>query len=140
MSGRTYKSVYYHIVFRTKNREPYLRDDLRKTVYQNIWEQCKKLECYLYRIGGNDWHVHLLVNIPPKIAVAKAVQQLKGASSHFVNRELTGGDSLYWQEGYGLLTLSDRDFKTVHEYIKTQDQRHRDDQLIDRYEQLESEK
>jgi putative transposase len=80
------------------------------------------------------------VNIPPKIAVAKAVQQLKGASSHFVNRELTGGDSLYWQEGYGLLTLSDRDFKTVHEYIKTQDQRHRDDQLIDRYEQLESEK
>ena len=73
MKGKTYKSVYYHIVTHTKNSRPFLNKDIKDKVYRFIWEKCKPLGFYLHRIGGIENHIHLLIYIPSKISVSKAV-------------------------------------------------------------------
>ncbi len=126
MSGRSFKSIYYHLVFHTKLNEPYLEDlELRKQVYHFIENKCKKHHLYLHEIGGIDNHVHLLLYIPPKMAVSEAVKLIKGSSSYFVNKELISEDVLYWQEGYGIFTISIRHVGFIKKYIKNQEEHHK---------------
>ena len=134
MSGKTYKSILYHIVFHTKNGEPYLQDSINEQVYHFIWNKVKELKCYLHRIGGTQNHVHLLIYIPPKYTVSEIIGKIKGASSYFVNKELLGDDILYWQNGYGVFTVSNKDFNKIYNYIKNQKKHHSDKTVIDEYE------
>ena len=82
MPSKTYKSVYYHIIFSTKGKKALLTDEIRENIYDYIWKSCKKLGYKLFRIGGTEDHIHLLIYIPPKTAVSTAVGNLKGSSSY----------------------------------------------------------
>jgi len=136
MTGKTYKSIYFHIVYCTKGRQPFLNGDIKEKVYHFIWNKCKRLGLYLHKIGGVDDHVHSLIYIPPKLAVADAVGQLKGSSSYFVNQELAGDDMLYWQRGYGAITVSKENVDRVKNYINNQEKHHRENKLWKEYEEI----
>ncbi len=69
-------------------------------------------------------HVHLIVAIPPRLAVAEVVKQIKGASSHYVNHVLDIGELFAWQRGYGVLTLGERQRKDAEEYVRSQKLHH----------------
>ena len=126
MTGKTHKSVYYHITFATKGRQPFLNGKIKEQVYHFMWNKCKRLGLYLHQVGGIQDHIHMLVYIPPKLAVADAIGQIKGSSSYFVNKELAGDSVLYWQKGYGVITVSEDNFQRVYDYIKNQEKHHRD--------------
>jgi len=136
MKGKTYKSILYHIVFTTKNLQPFLDKEIKEQVYHFIWNKCKKLGFFLHRIGGIESHVHLLIYIPPKISVSDAIGRLKGSSSYFVNQELSGEKMLYWQEGYGVITVSKENFHRIYNYIKNQEKHHRDKTTWGDYEEM----
>ena len=78
----------------------------------------------------------MLIYIPPKVAVADAVGQIKGASSYFVNKELAGDSVLYWQRGYGVITVSEDNFQRVDDYIENQEEHHRDNTALDQLEEI----
>ena len=140
MSGRTFKSIYYHLVFHTKLDEPYLENlKLRKQVYHFIANKCKRHHFYLHEIGGTENHVHLLIYFPPKISISDAVKLIKGSSSYFVNQELIGDDKLYWQEGYGILTVSPRHKDIIIKYIRNQEQHHNKKNLSVELEEIDNE-
>jgi putative transposase len=134
VSGKTYKSVYYHIVTHTKDNQPYLKGETREKVYHFIWNKCKSLEFFLHRIGGTDNHIHMLIYIPPKISISKAVGLLKGSSSYFINQELLGDDVLYWQRGYGVLTVCKENFDRINNYIKNQEEHHNQNKIWEEFE------
>ena len=134
MKGKTYKSVYYHIVTHTKNNQPFLNENIRETIYHFIWNKCKRLGFYLHRIGGTENHIHLLIYIPPKIAVSEAVGNLKGSVSYFINQELKGENILYWQRGYGVLTVCKENFQRIYDYIKNQEEHHNKKDIWDEFE------
>ncbi len=136
MTGKTHKSIYYHITFATKDRQPFLNGEIKEQVNHFIWNKCKRLGLYLHRIGGIQDHIHMLVYIPPKVAVADAIGQIKGSSSYFVNNELAGDKELYWQQGYGVITVSEDNFQRVHEYIENQEEHHRDNTAWDQLEEI----
>jgi putative transposase len=78
-AGKTAFSDAVHLVFGTKYRELFTRaalDDIRDT-FTSVGAQ---LEAELVEMEGEDDHVHLLVNLPPKTALAKLVNSLKGVS------------------------------------------------------------
>jgi len=78
----THQQLYYHIVFSTKNRKPYLENEQhRKEVFAYMAGICKNLEGFAFEIGGWVDHVHLLVRIPAKIAVSDFVRRLKASTS-----------------------------------------------------------
>ncbi len=136
MTGKTHKSIYYHITFATKGRQSFLNGEIKEQVYHFIRNKCKRLGLYLHRIGGVQDHIHMLVYIPPKIAVADIIGQIKGASSYFVNKELAGSNVLYWQQGYGVITVSEDNFQRVDNYIENQEEHHRDNTALDQLEEI----
>lgn len=82
-------------------------------------------------------HVHLLVRLPPTIAVSEFIGQVKGASAFRVNREIEPQFKLRWQEGYGVVTLRKDELAKVSNYIDNQEEHHRAARLSDLLERVE---
>jgi len=123
--ANTYTSLHCHIIFSTKNREPLIRPEIEDRVWSYLGGIAREHDLKPLRIGGIDNHVHLLVGIPPAIAISKAVQQIKGGSSGWMKEtfpELTG---FGWQDGYGAFTVSKSLIGEVDLYIATQREHHR---------------
>ena len=126
----SYWRIFYHLVWATKQREPLLDDRCEAMVHGTILNKAKELGITIHAIGGVEDHVHLVSTIPPKLAVAEGVRQLKGASSHYVNHQCGGEQKFAWQDGYGVLTLGERSMPDVVKYVKDQRQHHNTGTII----------
>jgi REP element-mobilizing transposase RayT len=69
-------------------------------------------------------HVHALLALPPTLPLAKAIQFLKGSSSHWINESRAGYVRFAWQEGYGAFSVSASHTEDVVRYIRNQRQHH----------------
>jgi len=114
----------YHLVWATKNREHLIQPQIEDRLHGYIVNKAAELGVYVYAV--NSWydHIHLVVAIPPKHAVAYVVKRLKGASSHDLNH--AGGLDYYfaWQRGYGALSLGERQRPAAEAYVADQKQHH----------------
>jgi REP element-mobilizing transposase RayT len=73
-------------------------------------------------IGGTENHVHILFHLSPKLALAKAIQLIKGNSSKWMGEQ---GIEFAWQEGYGAFSVSSSNLEQVEAYIRNQEAHHR---------------
>jgi len=73
--------LHVHLVFVTKYRFKVLDGYMYPTLKNLFSKVCNDFGATLVEFNGEDDHVHLLVNYPPKIAIAKLVNSLKGVSS-----------------------------------------------------------
>jgi putative transposase len=74
-------------------------------------------------------HVHVLISIPPKYAVAQVVGYLKGKSAIHIARAYMGRKKNFtgqhfWARGYFVSTVG-TDEETIREYIRQQEQEDR---------------
>ena len=92
------------------------------------------------RWGGVEDHVHMIVDIPPRLAVAECTRHLKGASAYYVNHQSGAPGNFGWQDGYGALTFGDRSMDTLVAYVLNQKQHHSQKTAIALYEQAEEER
>jgi len=137
--GRTFWRLYYHVVWRTKNSEPLLVGKVKEHLLHYLHLKCAELGCKLEAANAVDDHVHLLMSIPPKWSVAEIVQRLKGSSAHHLNHELDLEPNIYWQRGYGVVSVSPRHVPSVRKYVESQEERHREGNLIAALEKTEEE-
>ena len=116
--------LYYHLVWATKNREHFIQPQIENRLYAYNVNKAAELGVYVYTINGWYDHIHLVVSIPPKHAVAYVVKCLKGASSHDFNQ--TGGldYTFAWQRGYGALSLGERQRPIAEAYVAGQKKHH----------------
>ena len=117
--------VYYHLVWTTKNREPFIQPAVEPYLYALLVSKAAELGVYVYAINGWVDHVHLIVAIPPKHAVADVVKRLKGASAHIMNQSGKLDQPFNWQRGYGVLTLGEKQRATAETYVHNQKEHHR---------------
>jgi REP element-mobilizing transposase RayT len=94
---------------------------------------CKNYEMVPVAVGGTQNHVHILLHLPPKLALAKAVALLKANSSKWMS-EQTGNFS--WQEGYGAFSVSASNLDQVVRYIENQEAHHRKTSFEDEFRAL----
>jgi len=116
--------LYCHLVWATKQREHLIQPEIESRLYGYIVNKAAELGVYVYAMGGWYDHVHLVVSIPPKHAVAYIVQRLKGASSHDLNHAGGLDYSFGWQRGYGALSLGERQRPSAEAYVSGQKQHH----------------
>src|SRR5262245_32728243 len=77
--------IYLHLVFSTKNRQPFLQDAvLRDEMHNYLGGICNNVDCPSLRVGGVADHVHVLCRFGRVITVADLVQELKRESSKWV--------------------------------------------------------
>ena len=127
---KTAHSVYdlkYHIVWITKSRKPILRGEIGKRVRELIRQTCASLDVYIVKGHVSKDHVHLLVSVPPKMAVSELVKRLKGRSSRRMLEEFGELRKVYWgrhlwARGYFAASTGNVTDEIIAEYIEKQSQ------------------
>jgi REP element-mobilizing transposase RayT len=132
----TYRQIYYHIVFGTKQREPSIEPASEKTLYNYIWGILKAQNCKLYQINGMPDHIHILSDLNPGISLSKYVRDLKVSSSMWMKKSGLFPSFNGWQEGYGSFTCSEKEKERVISYIKDQKNHHQKENFQDEYRRL----
>jgi putative transposase len=115
----------YHIVFIPKGRRKALYDRLRAALGEVFRELARQKESRIEEGHLRADHVHMLISIPPKYAVAQVVGYLKGKSAIYIARTYGGkvrnfvGEQ-FWARGYFVSTVG-RDEQTIRRYIEQQE-------------------
>ncbi|GHB52115.1 IS200/IS605 family transposase [Streptomyces viridiviolaceus] len=89
--------MHVHLVFVTKYRHPVFADRHLTRCEEIMRAVCEDFEAKLVEFNGENNHVHLLVNFPPKVAVSKLVNSLKGVSSRRLRQEFPDLVRHYWR-------------------------------------------
>ena len=124
-------SVYdlkYHIVWVTKYRYPILRGEIGIRVRELIRQTCNELNVYILTGHVSKDHVHLLVSVPPNIAVSQLVQRLKGRSSRKLLQEFGELKRRYWgrhlwARGYFAVSTGNVTDEIIRQYIESHDEK-----------------
>ena len=118
--GNTYTSLHYHLIFSTKNREPWLVPDIEHRIWGFIGGIARTHNMTAIQSGGIEDHLHTLITAPATIAPAQIAQYLKGQSSKWIHEEFRSLRSFSWQDGYGAFTVSKSNIPDVIKYIQNQ--------------------
>lgn len=122
--------MHIHLVFVTKYRRDVftkaILDDLQK-IFTKV---CGDFESELVEFDGEDDHVHLLIDYPPKVAISKLVNSLKGVSSLLIRKKnypsikqkLWGG--ALWSPSYFAGSCGGAPIEIVRKYIEQQKKPH----------------
>ena len=123
--ANTYTSLYYHVVFSTKNRVQCISPEIEHRVWAYLGGVARKHHMTALQVGGVEDHVHALVIAPPTLAPSQIAQALKGDTSKWIHEEFPPLRSFAWQDGYGAFTVSKSSLPEVVRYIKNQREHHR---------------
>jgi putative transposase len=77
-----------HLVWATQGRMPLIAAELEAPLFRIMVDRGNTLGAITFAVNGLPDHVHLVVAIPPTIALSEYVRQVKGASSHYAHTEL----------------------------------------------------
>jgi len=118
--------TYFHIVFSTKNRIPFLQDRaLRQALHAYLGGACRKLGSPSLIVGGVEDHVHILCRFGRTITTADLLRGLKKESSLWLKRQDRSLLDFRWQAGYGAFSVEPDRIPGLRHYIATQEEHHR---------------
>lgn len=121
----SYCNLLYHIVFSTKEREPWLTAAIRPRVHQYLGGAIRIENGIALIINGTADHVHILAKLRQDKAISKLVGEVKANSSGWIARTFRHAAGFAWQEGYGAFTVSESQAPKVRHYIERQEEHHR---------------
>lgn len=118
--------MHVHLVFVTKYRREVFTKEILDELRPLFAGVCTDFEAQLVEFNGEDDHVHLLVNYPPKVAVSKLVNSLKGVSSRMIRKsnypglkkKLWGG--ALWSPSYFAGSCGGAPLDVIRQYIEQQ--------------------
>jgi putative transposase len=120
--SHTYAQNVIHVVLSTKDRHKLMPDEFRPRMCAYAVGVCKKFDILVLAVGGMEDHIHFLLQIPPTVALAKAVLAIKSNSSRWASEE---GHKFAWQQGYGAFSVSSSNVPIVVRYIQNQAAHHK---------------
>ena len=120
----TYTSLYYHIVYSTKERIPFIDQDWEKRLHAYLGGIIREIDGVPDEINGVNDHVHLLVSLKPTHTISDVLCKIKSGSSEWVHDEIKMKE-FGWQEGYSAFTVSPSQLDGVRQYIRNQAEHHK---------------
>ena len=118
--AHTYVQLFYHLIWSTKNRELSIPAAVQDRLHDYLGGAFKAKGCLPLQIGGMADHIHVLVTIPPAIAVAEIVRNVKVTTTKWVRDNFHQLNDFSWQEGYGAFSVSVSKQEVVKNYIQNQ--------------------
>jgi REP element-mobilizing transposase RayT len=117
--------VYMHLVFSTKNRQPFLNSaELRKKVFQHIKNNAEEKGIWLDCINGYQDHAHCLISLGKEQTISKVAQLIKGESSYWINQNNLTTEKFIWQDDFWVVGVSESHLASVRKYIHNQELHH----------------
>jgi len=116
--------LHVHVVFSTKNRERIITDVVRVPLHGYMATVLKNLGCAPVLINSVEDHAHLLFDLSRTVAISRAVEDVKKASSKWIKTQGPEFLDFAWQAGYGAFAVSESNVDAVREYIANQREHH----------------
>jgi len=124
--SQSLSNVIIHIIFSTKDRQPFLADKaIREQMHAELGGTSKTLNCLPVIVGGIEDHIHLLARQSRTITLADWIKELKRVTSIWFKDKGPEFKDFAWQAGYGAFSVSQSQLSHVIEYIQKQEEHHR---------------
>lgn len=119
-------NVLLHVVFSTKNRQPFLRNkEVRDVMTGYLVGTLRNIQFPSLVVGVVEDHVHVLCNLHRTVAISELVEEVKTNSSARIKQEGPGLGDFHWQNGYGAFSVSQSNVESVRSYVANQEEHHR---------------
>ena len=99
-------------------------------IYDHLRSKARELEAIVYALNGTEDHIHLLVSIPAKIAVATFVGKVKAVASTKFNKTHPHLAPFFWQSEYGVFSFDRKRLPNYMDYVERQKEHHREGSFI----------
>ena len=118
-------ALHVHLVFVTKYRRKVLTEAAHATLRDLFTRICHDFEARLVEANGEDDHVHVLVEYPPKVALSKLVNSLKGVSSRrlrHLHPEIAQRyyQGVLWSASYFASSCGGAPLSIIRQYVEDQ--------------------
>lgn len=123
--AQSLSNILLHIVFSTKNREPFIDESIERELFKYIATAAKTLHCPTHGIGAADDHIHIIASLARTVAVSKLIQELKQDSSHWMKQQGSPYVDFAWQNGYGAFSIGQSQLQSLQRYVAHQREHHR---------------
>lgn len=124
---------YLHIVFGTKDRRSIIPKPMQPKLWAYLVGIGRNYEIVTFAAGGMEDHVHILLRLPPVLALARALSLLKANSSYWMTEH---GLEFSWQAGYGAFSVSASNLLSVERYVREQERHHQKMSFDEEYSAL----
>lgn len=121
--SHTYSLLLYHVVFSTKDRRPLIAPSFESGLHAYLGGIVRESGGQPLNVGGVSDHVHLLLQLPPRLALAEVVRLVKTNSSRWCHER--HDRHFEWQAGYAAFSVSESSRDVVRRYIQGQADHHR---------------
>ena len=122
--------MHAHLIFITKYRGKVFSNEHLMKMEQIMRDVCQQFEVELAEFNGEPDHVHLLVNFPPKVAISKLVNSLKGVSSRKLKmdfpelHDVAWKNDALWSPSYFAGSVGGAPIDVLRQYIEQQNRPH----------------
>jgi REP element-mobilizing transposase RayT len=99
-------------------------------------QQFRDLGCPVRIINGMPDHVHCLFLLNPQKTITDVMKQIKGSTSHFINKNQLIPERFSWQDGFAAFSVSESIKERVFHYIENQKQHHAKQSSMIEFEQF----
>jgi putative transposase len=118
-------NLHVHLVFVTKYRKKIFTKAILSELNTIFSSVCSDFEAELVEFDGENDHVHLLVNYPPKLSLSKLVNSLKGVSSRMLRKQFKTIQQYYWKgvlwsPSYFASSCGGAPMNVIKQYIREQ--------------------
>lgn len=125
-----YWQLFYHAIWSTRYREPLISPEVEPEVHGLLRGKAVGLGAQVFALNGMEDHVHLVVSIPPKLAVAEFIRQVKASTSTRLNKSGSLGRPFFWQDEYAVLSFDQKRLPRYVAYVRNQKIHHTRGELI----------
>jgi len=124
----THWRLFYHLVWSTKDREPLITQTRQTIIDRSINVYSEEAGAKIHAIGMMADHVHVVISIPPSVAISDLVRRFKGGSTHAIG-EHEGARTFRWQPQFGIYSFDEARLESVVDYVRNQQRHHAEDKL-----------
>ena len=114
----------HHIIINTKNRSMTINAEHREDMYRFITSIIKRNKCVLYRIGGIENHIHILLDLNPTVSLSHLMWDIKRSSSDWAKQSGLFPMFNGWGKEYGAFSISETHRDALINYIMNQPEHH----------------
>lgn len=132
----TYTQLYIHIVFAVKYRDAAISEEWDERLRQYITGIVQHNRHKLIAINNMPDHMHMFIGLNPVQSISVLIQQVKGDSSEWINKEKLTKQRFRWQEGYGAFSYARSQVDTVVKYIQNQQIHHKKKNFLVEYREM----
>lgn len=123
--AQTLVGLLVHVVFSTKNREPFITPEIEPELFAYIGGILKNHESRLMDAGGTADHVHLLLSQSKNVSLSALLKDVKKDSSSWIKTKGIRFRNFHWQDGYGAFSIGQSQIPELKKYIASQKEHHR---------------